>query len=43
MWAARDKGRPLLDGGSLQKKLKLKLVNVIIFKSGFVAHHHLKQ
>jgi dihydrofolate reductase len=38
------KGRPLLDAGSLQEKLKLKLVDTIIFKSGcVVAHHYLKQ
>jgi dihydrofolate reductase len=37
------KGRPLLDAGSLQEKLNLKLVDTMIFKSGCVAHHYLKQ
>ncbi|WP_315823435.1 dihydrofolate reductase family protein [Paraflavitalea speifideaquila] len=37
------KGRPLLQSGSLQDTLHLKLVNTIIFKSGCVAHHYLKQ
>ncbi|HEU4576403.1 MAG TPA: dihydrofolate reductase family protein [Chitinophagaceae bacterium] len=37
------KGRPLLDAGSLQERLDLKLVNTLIFKSGCVAHHYLKQ
>lgn len=37
------KGRPLLDAGSLQEKLKLKLVDTIVFKSGCVAHHYMKQ
>ena len=36
-------GRPLIDGGSLQDKLTLKLVNTIVFKSGCVALHYLKQ
>lgn len=37
------KGRPLLDAGSLQEKLDLKLVNTINFKSGCVALHYLKK
>lgn len=37
------KGRPLLDAGSLQEKLDLKLVNTMNFKSGCVALHYLKQ
>lgn len=37
------KGRQLLDSGSLQDKLDLKLVNIINFKSGYVALHYLKQ
>ena len=37
------KGRRLLDAGSLHEKLNLKLVDTIIFKSGCVAHHYLKQ
>jgi dihydrofolate reductase len=37
------KGRPLLEAGSLQEKLDLKLVNTIHFKSGCVALHYLKQ
>lgn len=37
------KGRSLLDPGSLQEKLDLKLVNTINFKSGCVALHYLKQ
>ena len=37
------KGRPLLDAGSLQEKLNLKLVDTRIFKSGCVALHYLKQ
>jgi dihydrofolate reductase len=37
------KGRPLLGAGSLQEKLNLKLVDTLIFKSGCVAHHYLKQ
>jgi dihydrofolate reductase len=37
------KGRQLLDAGSLQEKLDLKLANTINFKSGCVALHYLKQ
>lgn len=37
------KGRQLLDSGSLQEKLNLKLVDTIVFKSGCVALHYLKQ
>jgi dihydrofolate reductase len=37
------KGRRLLDEGSLQEKLNLKLIDTIVFKSGCVAHHYLKQ
>lgn len=37
------KGRPLLDAGSLQEKLDLKLVDTLVFKSGCVAHHYRKQ
>lgn len=37
------KGRRLLDVGSLDKNLNLKLVDTINFKSGCVAHHYLKQ
>ncbi|PSL32008.1 dihydrofolate reductase family protein [Chitinophaga ginsengisoli] len=37
------KGRPLLEAGSLQEKLDLKLVDTISFKSGCVALHYLKQ
>ena|ERR1700733_716005 len=36
-------GRRLLDGTSLQEKLRLKLVESRIFSSGFVALHYLKQ
>jgi dihydrofolate reductase len=37
------RGRRLLDAGSLHENLNLKLVDTIIFKSGCVAHHYLKQ
>lgn len=37
------KGRPLLNAGSLQQQLHLKLVDTLVFKSGCVAHHYLKQ
>jgi len=37
------KGRRLLDAGSLQENLDLKLVDTIVFKSGCVAHHYVKQ
>ena len=37
------KGRPLLDEGSLQENLHLKLVDTIVFQSGCVALHYLKQ
>ncbi len=37
------KGRQLLNPGSLHQKLNLKLVDTIIFKSGCVAHHYVKQ
>lgn len=37
------KGRRLLDAGSLQENLNLKLVDTIPFKSGCVAHHYVKQ
>jgi dihydrofolate reductase len=36
-------GRRLLEGISLQEKLRLRLVESRIFKSGFVALHYLKQ
>jgi dihydrofolate reductase len=36
-------GRRLLEGISLQEKLRLKLVESRIYKSGFVALHYLKQ
>jgi dihydrofolate reductase len=36
-------GRRLLEGISLQEKLRLKLVESKIFKSGFVALHYIKQ
>ena len=36
-------GRRLLEGISLQEKLRLKLVESRIFRSGFVALHYLKQ
>jgi len=36
------KGRPLLDAGSLQEKLDLKLADTIHFKSGCMALHYLK-
>lgn len=36
-------GRKLLDAYSLQEKLNLTLTDTIIFKSGSVAHHYLKQ
>jgi dihydrofolate reductase len=36
-------GRRLLEGVSLQEKLRLKLVESRIFRSGFVALHYLKQ
>ena len=37
------RGRLLLDVGSLQENLNLKLVDTIIFKSGCVAQHYVKQ
>ncbi|SIO00188.1 Dihydrofolate reductase [Chitinophaga niabensis] len=37
------KGRLLLEPGSLQEKLDLKLIDTIRFKSGSVALHYLKQ
>lgn len=37
------KGRPLMDVGSLQKNLNLKLVDTKIFKSGAVALHYVAQ
>jgi len=37
------KGRRLLDPDSLYEKLDLKLADTILFKSGCVAHHYLKQ
>ncbi|WP_119079247.1 dihydrofolate reductase family protein [Chitinophaga alhagiae] len=37
------KGRQLLDAGSLQEKLELKLAKIIHFKSGSVALHYSKQ
>ena len=37
------KGRRLLEGSSLQEKLRLKLVESKIFKSGCVVHHYRKQ
>ena len=37
------KGRKLLDADSLQENLDLKLADTIIFKSGCVALHYLKQ
>ncbi|PWV54352.1 dihydrofolate reductase family protein [Chitinophaga sp. S165] len=37
------KGRQLLDAGSLQEKLDLKLVDTLVFKSGCVALHYLKK
>ncbi|WP_353719841.1 dihydrofolate reductase family protein [Dyadobacter sp. 676] len=37
------KGRRLLDAGSLQEKFNLKLVDTVVFKSGCVALHYLKQ
>ena len=37
------RGRRLLDVGSLHENHHLKLVDTIIFKSGCVAHHYLKQ
>lgn len=37
------KGRPLLDAGSLQEKLDLKLADTIRFKSGCIALHYLRQ
>jgi len=37
------KGRLLIDTGSLQEKLNLKLVDTKLFKSGCVALHYLKQ
>lgn len=36
------KGRQLLDGGSLQELLHLKLVDTKVFQSGCVALHYLK-
>lgn len=36
-------GRRLIDEGSLQEQLNLKLVDTLVFKSGCVAHHYLKQ
>jgi len=37
------KGRRLLDSGSLQERLDLKLAATRIFRSGCVAHHYRKQ
>lgn len=37
------RGRPLLDGGSLQENFDVKLVDTIVFKSGCVAFHYLNQ
>lgn len=37
------KGRRLFDTGSIQENLNLKLVDTIIFKSGCIALHYLKQ
>lgn len=37
------KGRRLLDAGSLHENLHLELVDTIVFKSGYVAHHYRKQ
>jgi len=37
------KGRRLLDAGSLQENIDLKLVDTMVFKSGCVAHHYVKQ
>lgn len=37
------KGRRLLDAGSLQEKLNLKLTDTIHFKSGCVALHYVRQ
>ncbi|ASZ14055.1 dihydrofolate reductase family protein [Chitinophaga pendula] len=37
------KGRPLLDVGSLEEKLDLKLVDTIHFNSGSIALHYVKQ
>jgi dihydrofolate reductase len=37
------KGRLLIYSGSLQEKLNLKVVDTIVFKSGCVALHYLKQ
>jgi dihydrofolate reductase len=36
-------GRRLMEGTSLQEKLRLKLVESRIYKSGFVALHYIKQ
>ena len=36
-------GRLLIDGSNLQEKLNLKLVDTVVFKSGSVALHYLKQ
>ena len=36
-------GRRLMEGSSLQEKLRLKLVESKIYKSGFVALHYIKQ
>ncbi len=37
------RGRQLIEGGSLQENLDLRLVDTIVFKSGGVAIHYLKQ
>lgn len=37
------KGRRLFEGASLKDRMKLKLVDSRIFKSGVIAHHYLKQ
>ena len=37
------KGRQLIEGGSLQQKLHLKLVDTKVFQSGCVALHYLNQ
>ncbi len=38
-----SKGRRLFEGRSVKDKMKLKLVDSRVFKSGIVAHHYLKQ
>jgi len=37
------KGRRLFDSANIKEKVGLKLIDSLVFKSGIVAHHYLKQ